>query len=139
MVISSRRTFNGDGGSAAAPVGAEAAVAAVAGLAGVASAAVACPCRRCRCRGLHAYTLDWYAPNVGQGRVPECTLEEEEKQEEEEEEEEEDIQVLAKAKDKDFEAFQANLQQAVLQNTSCLLYTSPSPRDRQKSRMPSSA
>ena len=25
------------------------------------------------------------------------------------------------------------------QNTSCLLYTSPSPRDRQKSRMPSSA
>ena len=24
-------------------------------------------------------------------------------------------------------------------NTSCLLYTSPSPRDRQKSRMPSSA
>ena len=30
----------------------------------------------------------------------------------------EDIRVLAKAKDKDFEAFQANLQQAVLQNTS---------------------
>ena len=26
-----------------------------------------------------------------------------------------------------------------LQQTSCLLYTSPSPRDRQKSRMPSSA
>ena len=26
-----------------------------------------------------------------------------------------------------------------LQNKSCLLYTSPSPRDRQKSRMPSSA
>ena len=25
------------------------------------------------------------------------------------------------------------------ENTSCLLYTSPSPRDRQKSRMPSSA
>ena len=25
------------------------------------------------------------------------------------------------------------------QNSSCLLYTSPSPRDRQKSRMPSSA
>ena len=27
----------------------------------------------------------------------------------------------------------------VQHNTSCLLYTSPSPRDRQKSRMPSSA
>src|SRR5678809_1716422 len=27
----------------------------------------------------------------------------------------------------------------VLQHKSCLLYTSPSPRDRQKSRMPSSA
>ena len=26
-----------------------------------------------------------------------------------------------------------------LLNTDCLLYTSPSPRDRQKSRMPSSA
>ena len=26
-----------------------------------------------------------------------------------------------------------------LKNTACLLYTSPSPRDRQKSRMPSSA
>ena len=31
--------------------------------------------------------------------------------------------------------FQASAQQAV----ACLLYTSPSPRDRQKSRMPSSA
>ena len=28
---------------------------------------------------------------------------------------------------------------AVTQNKDCLLYTSPSPRDRQKSRMPSSA
>ena len=28
---------------------------------------------------------------------------------------------------------------ALALNTSCLLYTSPSPRDRQKSRMPSSA
>ena len=27
----------------------------------------------------------------------------------------------------------------VIDNLSCLLYTSPSPRDRQKSRMPSSA
>ena len=26
-----------------------------------------------------------------------------------------------------------------VENTACLLYTSPSPRDRQKSRMPSSA
>ena len=29
--------------------------------------------------------------------------------------------------------------QFITQNNSCLLYTSPSPRDRQKSRMPSSA
>ena len=28
---------------------------------------------------------------------------------------------------------------SIIQNLSCLLYTSPSPRDRQKSRMPSSA
>ena len=28
---------------------------------------------------------------------------------------------------------------ALLLHTNCLLYTSPSPRDRQKSRMPSSA
>ena len=27
----------------------------------------------------------------------------------------------------------------IIENHSCLLYTSPSPRDRQKSRMPSSA
>ena len=27
----------------------------------------------------------------------------------------------------------------IIMNASCLLYTSPSPRDRQKSRMPSSA
>ena len=35
-------------------------------------------------------------------------------------------------------AFACKLWQLVLEN-SCLLYTSPSPRDRQKSRMPSSA
>ena len=29
--------------------------------------------------------------------------------------------------------------EAVFQDKNCLLYTSPSPRDRQKSRMPSSA
>ena len=33
----------------------------------------------------------------------------------------------------------ANVLLTTLKNTSCLLYTSPSPRDRQKSRMPSSA
>ena len=43
--------------------------------------------------------------------------------------------------------FKANIKLSVVKNTllskamesSCLLYTSPSPRDRQKSRMPSSA
>ena len=34
----------------------------------------------------------------------------------------------------DFEAIEAEMKKVV-----CLLYTSPSPRDRQKSRMPSSA
>ena len=29
--------------------------------------------------------------------------------------------------------------EGIVQNITCLLYTSPSPRDRQKSRMPSSA
>ena len=43
-----------------------------------------------------------------------------------------------------FEGFEENemLQDAVFKNLEiigCLLYTSPSPRDRQKSRMPSSA
>ena len=33
----------------------------------------------------------------------------------------------------------ARLEQLKAQNDDCLLYTSPSPRDRQKSRMPSSA
>ena len=32
-----------------------------------------------------------------------------------------------------------NVKRLVKQYNSCLLYTSPSPRDRQKSRMPSSA
>ena len=31
------------------------------------------------------------------------------------------------------------MEQRVVANMTCLLYTSPSPRDRQKSRMPSSA
>ena len=33
----------------------------------------------------------------------------------------------------------ADLVQSILRERPCLLYTSPSPRDRQKSRMPSSA
>ena len=36
-------------------------------------------------------------------------------------------------------SFGVNDNNTVYQNSSCLLYTSPSPRDRQKSRMPSSA
>ena len=36
-------------------------------------------------------------------------------------------------------ASQASLQSQTAQSNTCLLYTSPSPRDRQKSRMPSSA
>ena len=37
------------------------------------------------------------------------------------------------------EAGQPNLPMQVVNQKTCLLYTSPSPRDRQKSRMPSSA
>ena len=33
----------------------------------------------------------------------------------------------------------ANIERAIAKGCGCLLYTSPSPRDRQKSRMPSSA
>ena len=41
---------------------------------------------------------------------------------------------------KDVSSFQPPSQSSVLTHThTCLLYTSPSPRDRQKSRMPSSA
>ena len=36
-------------------------------------------------------------------------------------------------------AFQQTLMDALVRYHRCLLYTSPSPRDRQKSRMPSSA
>ena len=39
--------------------------------------------------------------------------------------------------DQDLEAIVASIE--TLQANFCLLYTSPSPRDRQKSRMPSSA
>ena len=33
----------------------------------------------------------------------------------------------------------SDIKEAITGHTTCLLYTSPSPRDRQKSRMPSSA
>eukprot|EP01015_Nassula_variabilis_P037459 TRINITY_DN9921_c0_g1_i1.p1 TRINITY_DN9921_c0_g1~~TRINITY_DN9921_c0_g1_i1.p1 ORF type:complete len:234 (+),score=58.91 TRINITY_DN9921_c0_g1_i1:63-764(+) len=45
----------------------------------------------------------------------------------------------AKKEEKNWEYYQANPSHLVNQYYSCLLYTSPSPRDRQKSRMPSSA
>ena len=35
--------------------------------------------------------------------------------------------------------YRTSCEKAALVNSTCLLYTSPSPRDRQKSRMPSSA
>ena len=41
--------------------------------------------------------------------------------------------------DKNCDFFHAELRGFYRQFISCLLYTSPSPRDRQKSRMPSSA
>ena len=40
---------------------------------------------------------------------------------------------------KDIEAQDLNLENKVAKCSSCLLYTSPSPRDRTRSRMPSSA
>ena len=39
----------------------------------------------------------------------------------------------------DFERMSADDLRALMEGDNCLLYTSPSPRDRQKSRMPSSA
>ena len=39
----------------------------------------------------------------------------------------------------DFEALAAGVDPEEAKTTSCLLYTSPSPRDRTRSRMPSSA
>ena len=42
-------------------------------------------------------------------------------------------------KKKDIEARVSQIRRQIEETTSCLLYTSPSPRDRQKSRMPSSA
>ena len=48
-----------------------------------------------------------------------------------------------KQKDKEFEeamtTYTEGIQATLGPNATCLLYTSPSPRDRQKSRMPSSA
>ena len=43
------------------------------------------------------------------------------------------------AKNEDFRGLAEAIAKAALAAGSCLLYTSPSPRDRQKSRMPSSA
>ena len=40
---------------------------------------------------------------------------------------------------RDAESYRAEAVTQQLKDTTCLLYTSPSPRDRQKSRMPSSA
>ena len=49
--------------------------------------------------------------------------------------------LITAMKRKGYNAFGASsVSEAIsLVNTNCLLYTSPSPRDRQKSRMPSSA
>ena len=49
------------------------------------------------------------------------------------------IAVLLCAGKKAEAAFPYDMEQKPVTATSCLLYTSPSPRDRQKSRMPSSA
>ena len=46
---------------------------------------------------------------------------------------------LAIAKELDMPGVRALLEPYALEGKTCLLYTSPSPRDRQKSRMPSSA
>ena len=54
-----------------------------------------------------------------------------------------DIPALLEALNEDFSALELTLEQAMGSDAplrwDCLLYTSPSPRDRQKSRMPSSA
>ena len=51
-----------------------------------------------------------------------------------------DAQLVEKLKEMRAELFNLRFQMATSQlDNTCLLYTSPSPRDRQKSRMPSSA
>ena len=50
-----------------------------------------------------------------------------------------DVPVIVEEGTLDFEAYRSKLQQSNEELLPCLLYTSPSPRDRQKSRMPSSA
>ena len=47
--------------------------------------------------------------------------------------------VIAKAHLRQIQCFQGVAKNLIIKYNSCLLYTSPSPRDRQKSRMPSSA
>ena len=39
----------------------------------------------------------------------------------------------------DYDVYESMVVHSIIQSYTCLLYTSPSPRDRQKSRMPSSA
>ena len=52
-----------------------------------------------------------------------------------------DISPVLNDQDKDYFQYHPTsvMEQAQIANRPCLLYTSPSPRDRQKSRMPSSA
>ena len=50
------------------------------------------------------------------------------------------VEIVVEGKNDIIEMFISELKKGYLgRNISCLLYTSPSPRDRQKSRMPSSA
>ena len=47
--------------------------------------------------------------------------------------------IFLEAANEAYDPIELNLNEAIFQGKLCLLYTSPSPRDRQKSRMPSSA
>ena len=52
----------------------------------------------------------------------------------------EELEVIEEDRDSlGLEGFLERVDLHIEENTDCLLYTSPSPRDRQKSRMPSSA
>ena len=50
-----------------------------------------------------------------------------------------DTVILEEDIDENYEPTDAEIDEYALLSRLCLLYTSPSPRDRQKSRMPSSA